>query len=332
MHGYDGAKKVNGRKRHLLTDTCGIVLKAHVTAASTGDRDGAAVLLDGIGQDFPRLAFGWVDQGYRGAFLDWVRQATGITLQVAVRRDGGMRHTWAPAGAPPRVVPRFAVVPRRWVIERTFAWLGRFRRLAKDYEYLPATSENAIYLAMSIILLRRMTRPAGGRAGRAGPATATLAQQCTQPALADRDAAGLGQPAGQLGQCPDLVPAGGPGQQFLHGVQVAAVQLGRAAAAGLVSQPIQPTAGQPVDGPPDGGLIQAQVRADPGYRPAQIGQADAFQPPSQPRGERVPSQPLLQIGSLSGGKGNVQCHRSGHGSSVPRPRRRQAASDFSDTL
>lgn len=170
MHGYDGAKKVSGRKRHLLTDTCGIVLKAHVTAADSGDRDGAAVLLAGIRTKFPRLSHGWVDQGYRGAFLDWARQATGVTLQVVVRRDGGMRRTWAPVGAPPRVVPRFAVVPRRWVIERTFAWLGRYRRLGKDYEYLPATSENTIYLAMSVTLLHRMTRPAGGRgAGPGGP-------------------------------------------------------------------------------------------------------------------------------------------------------------------
>jgi putative transposase len=133
-----------------------------VTAADAGDRDGAAVLLRGVRGAFPRLVFGWADQGYRGPFLDWARQVAGIELQVVVRRDGGMRRSWAPAGAPPRVVPRFAVVPRRWVVERTFAWLGRFRRLAKDYEYLTATSENTIYLAMSVILLRRMTRPAGG--------------------------------------------------------------------------------------------------------------------------------------------------------------------------
>jgi putative transposase len=147
-----------------------------VTAASTGDRDGAVVLLNGIRQAFPRLAFGWADQGYRGPFLDWARKEAGVALQVVARRDGGMRRSWAPAGAPPRVVPRFAVVPRRWVVERTFAWLGRFRRLTRDYEYLPATSENTVYLAMSVILLRRMTRPArapGGpsrtRAGAAAP-------------------------------------------------------------------------------------------------------------------------------------------------------------------
>ena len=174
MHGYDGGKKVNGRKRHLLVDTLGIVLKALVTAADVGDRDGAAVLLDGIRTQFPRLAFGWADQGYRGPFLDWARQVAGVALQVVVRRDGGMRRSWAPAGAPPRVVPRFAVVPRRWVVERTFAWLGRYRRLSKDYEYLPATSESAIYLAMSITLLRRAARSASGPGGssrsRAGAA------------------------------------------------------------------------------------------------------------------------------------------------------------------
>ena len=171
MHGYDGAKKAGGRKRHLLTDTCGLVLKARVTAANVGDRDGAAVLLAGIRTEFPRLSYGWADQGYRGAFLDRVRQATGITLEVVARRDGGMRRSWAPAGAPPRVVPRFAVVPRRWVVERTFAWLGRFRRLAKDYEYLPATSENTIYLATGITLLRLMDRasgPGGSSHSRAG--------------------------------------------------------------------------------------------------------------------------------------------------------------------
>jgi putative transposase len=116
------------------------------------------VLLDGIRQAFPRLAFGWADQGYRGRFLDRARQAAGVDLQAVARRDGGMRRSWAPAGAPPRAVPRFAVVPRRRVVERTFAWLGRCRRLSKDYEYLPATSENAIYLAMTLTLARRLAR------------------------------------------------------------------------------------------------------------------------------------------------------------------------------
>jgi transposase len=130
-----------------------------VGAANLGDRDGAAVLLEDICQLFPRLVFGWVDQGYRGSFLQWARQTTGITLQVVQRRDGGLRHTWAKAGTSARIVPRFAVVSRRWVIERTFAWPGRYRRLSKDYQYLTATSENTIYLAMTLTQLHRLAQP-----------------------------------------------------------------------------------------------------------------------------------------------------------------------------
>jgi putative transposase len=156
-HGYDGAKKLNGRKRHLLVDTLGLVCKAHVTAADTSDRDGAGGLLRRLDwRRFPRLRHGWVDQGYRGEFLDWVKGRFGVTLEVVARRDGGRRARWLPPGAAPPELPAFAVVPRRWVVERTFAWLGRFRRLSKDYEFLPATSEALIYLAMSQLLVRRL--------------------------------------------------------------------------------------------------------------------------------------------------------------------------------
>ncbi|MGC4987594.1 transposase [Streptomyces sp. DT193] len=102
----------------------------------------------------------WADQGYRGAdFHTWAREATGITVEVVQRHDGGFRSTWARAETPPPAVPTFAVVPRRWVVERTFAWLGRCR-LPKDYEYLRVCSENAIYLTMAMLLMRRLTRPA----------------------------------------------------------------------------------------------------------------------------------------------------------------------------
>ena len=97
-----------------------------------------------------------MDQGYRGEFLAWVRTTMGITLEVARRADGGRRRRWLPADVEPPVVPAFQVVPRRWVVERTFGWLGRFRRLSKDYEFLPATSEATIYLAMIQILLHRL--------------------------------------------------------------------------------------------------------------------------------------------------------------------------------
>lgn len=128
-----------------------------VTPADAGDRDGAAELLGRLDRRrFPRLRHGWVDQGYRGPFVGWVKQRFGITLEVVQRRDGGRRARWLPPDAEPPVVPAFAVVPRRWVVERTFGWLGRFRRLSKDYEFLPATSEATIYLAMTQILTRRL--------------------------------------------------------------------------------------------------------------------------------------------------------------------------------
>jgi putative transposase len=122
-----------------MVDTLGLVVAAHVTAADTSDRDGAAELLRRLDwRGLPRLRHGWVDAGYRGAFLDWVKASFGVRLEVTQRRDGGRRGRWLPPGAAPPAVPSFAVVPRRWVVERWFAWLGRFRRLSRDYEALPA--------------------------------------------------------------------------------------------------------------------------------------------------------------------------------------------------
>jgi putative transposase len=137
----------------------GLICKARVTPADTSDRDGAVALLRRLDwRRFPRLRHGWVDQGYRGEFLGWVVQHFGVRLEVVQRRDGGRRSRWLPPDVAPPQVPAFAVVPRRWVVERTFGWLGRFRRLSKDYEFLPATSEAAIYLAMSQLLVRRLAR------------------------------------------------------------------------------------------------------------------------------------------------------------------------------
>jgi transposase len=161
LHGYDGGKKVSGIKRHLLVDTRGTVLVTCVSPANVGDRDGAVVLFSRAADAFPRLRHVWADQGYCGAdFHAWALEATGITVEVVQRRDGGFRSTWARVGAPPPAVPQFAVVPRRWVVERTFAWLGRCRRLSKDYEYLRVCSENAMYLSMAMLLVRRLARPA----------------------------------------------------------------------------------------------------------------------------------------------------------------------------
>jgi transposase len=102
---------------------------------------------------------GWADGSYRGPFLAWVLARCKSAFEVVQRADGGRQRRWLPPGTTPPIVSPFAVVPRRWVVERTFAWLGRFRRLSKDYEYLTATSEAVIYLAMTRLLLRRLTRP-----------------------------------------------------------------------------------------------------------------------------------------------------------------------------
>lgn len=159
-HGYDGGKKVYGVKRHLLVDTLGLVMAVCVSPANVGDRDGAEVLLARHAGKFPRLRHLWADQGYRGRdFLDGIRETAGITIQVVRRCDGGFRGTWVRAGDTPPAVPLFSVVPRRWVIERSFAWLGRYRRLSKDYEYLAENSESAVYLATIMLLLHRVAVP-----------------------------------------------------------------------------------------------------------------------------------------------------------------------------
>ena len=151
--GYDAAKRITGRKRHILVDSAGLVLLAHVHAANLHDRLGAQAL---IGQaspgELPRLELVWADGAYAGTFARWLEAERGWRVEVPKHRD---RHLWRygleekPKG--------FQVIPRRWVVERTFAWLSRSRRLARDYERLPATGEAMIHAAMSRIMLRRIT-------------------------------------------------------------------------------------------------------------------------------------------------------------------------------
>jgi transposase len=146
---------VNGRKRHVLVDTTGLLLKACVHPADVADRDGAPALLASLGQQFPRLAHLWVDAGYQGSFVPWVTATLGWTVEI-VRRP----RRWGrwPAGEEPPPPPRFQVLPRRWVVERTFAWLGRNRRLSKDDEALPETEEAWIYLAMVRLMVARLAQ------------------------------------------------------------------------------------------------------------------------------------------------------------------------------
>ncbi len=143
IRGYDGGKQIKGRKRHLLVDTLGLVLAVVVTAASVQDRDGAKLLFQRLGGACKKLRLVWVDGGYRGQLRDWVVAHCHFRLQLVLRADDQKG---------------FLVLPRRWVVERTFAWLNHHRRLSKDYEVLTASSEAMIYIAMIRLMVRRLAR------------------------------------------------------------------------------------------------------------------------------------------------------------------------------
>ena len=134
-----------GRKRHLLVDTEGRLLKVVVSSAQVSEREGARLVAHALlrdGPTMPRLQRLWVDAGYRGADLAIdLERLLGWQVEVVARVPGQ---------------PGFRVLPRRWVVERSFAWLGRFRRLSKDYEYRLESSEAFIQLASSVHLLRRL--------------------------------------------------------------------------------------------------------------------------------------------------------------------------------
>jgi putative transposase len=157
IHGYDGAKKVGGSKRHILVDTLGLLLKVHVHAADITDRDGAPLLLGKLAGAFPGLQHIWADMGYRGRTVDWIKAQLGWTVEIVKRPSKWGRY---PIDVEPPPMTRWTTLPRRWVVERTFAWIGRHRRMSKDYEYLTETSEAFIYAAMVRLMLRRLSRTA----------------------------------------------------------------------------------------------------------------------------------------------------------------------------
>jgi transposase len=140
--GWDAAKKVNGRKRHIAVDTTGLILDVVITAASARDRQGARPLLWNTHRACRRVRLVWADAGYTGK-LAARAAAMKITLQIASRRQ-------------PHA---FEVLPRRWVVERTFAWISKHRRTVRDYERLPASHEAMILWAMIALMTRRLAEP-----------------------------------------------------------------------------------------------------------------------------------------------------------------------------
>jgi putative transposase len=169
--GYDGNKKVRGRKRHLLVDTEGLLLKAKVHSAKVPDQDGLRLLLESARTGLSRLSHLWLDAGYEGRGKRWAEEALGVSVEV-VRKPPKpvpeeVAKVWAQELAkegkevdwqrlrPPR---GYVTLPRRWVVERTFSWLGQNRRMSKDYERLCASAEAFVYAAMIRLMVRRLAR------------------------------------------------------------------------------------------------------------------------------------------------------------------------------
>ena len=140
VRGYDAGKKVTGRKRHIVVDTMGLLLCVIVHAASLQDRDGARLVLEKLRSLFPALKVVFADGGYAGKLVQWVVEyLKAFVLSIIKRTYKG-----------------FKILAKRWIVERTFGWLGKYRRLSKDYERLTENSEAVIKLAMINIMLRRL--------------------------------------------------------------------------------------------------------------------------------------------------------------------------------
>lgn len=139
--GYDAGKKIKGRKRHIVTDTLGLLLVVVVHTACIQDRDGAKYVFESMSSNFPTIKIVWADGGYRGKLVDWVKTGFSWALEIIKRSDNQNG---------------FEVLPRRWVVERTFSWFGKYRRLSKDYEELTESSEAMIYASMCRLMMARL--------------------------------------------------------------------------------------------------------------------------------------------------------------------------------
>jgi putative transposase len=141
--GYDAGKKVKGRKRHIVVDTLGLLLLVMVHRADIQDRDGACDVLQRLSEMLTRLTLIWADGGYAGFLVEWVKAVHKWTLAIVKRTDA---------------MKGFVVLPKRWIVERSLAWFSRNRRLSKDYEGLPSSSETVVYVASIRLMLQRLDR------------------------------------------------------------------------------------------------------------------------------------------------------------------------------
>lgn len=135
---------MKGRKRHIAVDTLGLVLGCEVHSAAIQDREGGKEVLAKTKNKYPTLLKFFADGGYAGTLQNWCLLTLGVLLSIARK-----------------IVDQigFKVIPKRWIVERTFGWLNNFRRMSKDYEHNPKTSENIIYINMISIMLKKLTQP-----------------------------------------------------------------------------------------------------------------------------------------------------------------------------
>ena len=136
--GFDGGKKIKGRKRHIVTDTMGYILDAKVTAANEADTTVAPEIMAGVALIFASISMLFADLGYKRPFIEFIKEAFGIETDVAEKQEG------------------FKVVRKRWVVERTLAWISRQRRMSRDYERTTKSSENFIYVSMIRVMLKQL--------------------------------------------------------------------------------------------------------------------------------------------------------------------------------